>query len=135
VPTAEPKPVEGVVSRSSPRSVPDTLQRLRALVGERGLKLFAEIDHAAGARSVGLQMQEATVLVFGNPRAGTPLMLASPLLALDLPMRVLVWADADDGIWVSYTSPAYLAARFSVPDELAGNLAAVEALVDATVAS
>src|SRR5450432_334701 len=95
-----------VVSKPSNASVAETLGRLEAAVRAKGLTVFARIDHAEGARSVGLEMQEAQVLVFGSPKSGTALMVARPLLALDLPMRALVWKDARGQVWVSYNAPA-----------------------------
>ncbi|HAE83053.1 MAG TPA: hypothetical protein DCL75_16340 [Ktedonobacter sp.] len=82
---------------------------------------------------VGLKMQEAHVLIFGNPQAGTPLMIASPLLALDLPLKVLVWQSGDGRVWVSYTSTAYLATRYSIPQELTGNIAGIDGLIESTL--
>ena len=99
-----PPSVEGIVSRPSPFAVQETLQRLKAVIGSHNLTLFAQIDHSDLARGVGLTMQEAHVLIFGNPKGGTPLMIASPLLALELPLKVLVWQSADGQVWVSTTS-------------------------------
>ena len=82
---------------------------------------------------VGLKMQEAHVLIFGNPQAGTPLMIASPLLALDLPLKVLVWQSGDGRVWVSYTSVAYLTTRYSIPQELTGNIAGIDGLIESTL--
>src|SRR5436309_15861725 len=107
-----------------------TLERLEAAIGSRNLTLFAQIDHSGEARRVGLTMQEAHVLIFGNPKGGTPLMIASPLLALDLPLKVLVWQGADDRTWMSSTSAAYLKVRYDLPQELAGNLAVVDAVIE-----
>jgi len=78
-------------------------------------------------------MQEAHVLIFGHPKAGTPLMIASPLLALELPLKVLVWQESDDRVWVSYTSTAYLAARYSIPQELIGNIAGIDGVVESAL--
>jgi uncharacterized protein (DUF302 family) len=122
--------VEGIVSRPSPFAVEETLERLKAAIGSRNLTLFAQIDHSDLARRVGLVMQEAHVLIFGNPKGGTPLMIASPLLALDLPLKVLVWQSADSQVWVSTTSVAYLKDRYAIPQELAGNLAVVDAVIE-----
>jgi len=118
-----PPSVEGIVSRPSPFAVEETLERLKAAIGSRKLTLFAQIDHSDLARGVGLTMQEAHVLIFGNPKGGTPLMIASPLLALELPLKVLVWQSADGRVWVSTTSLAYLSERYALPQQLAGNLA------------
>ena len=82
---------------------------------------------------MGLEMQEAQVLIFGNPKAGTPLMIASPLLALELPLKVLVWQGSDGRTWVSYTSSAYLAARYSIPHELIGNITGIDSVVESAL--
>ena len=125
-----PPSVEGIVTRPSPFSVEETLQRLQGAIHNRGLTLFAHIDHSGEAKRVGLKMQEAHVLIFGNPKAGTPLMIASPLLALDLPLKVLIWQDEADQVWVSSTNAAYLKVRYSIPQELIGNIAGVDALIE-----
>ena len=122
--------VEGIVSRPSPFAVGETVERLQAVIHRRNLTLFAQIDHSGEARRVGLTMQEAHVLIFGNPKGGTPLMIASPLLALDLPLKVLIWQSADSQVWVSTTSTAYLRGRYALPQELAGNLAVVDAVIE-----
>ena len=125
-----PPLAEGIVSRPSPFSVAETLERLKATIHSRNLSLFAQIDHSEEAKRVGLTMQEAHVLIFGSPKAGTPLMIASPLLALDLPLKVLVWQSEDTLVWVSYTSVASLQARYAVPQELIGNIGGIDALVE-----
>ena len=124
----------GISSIASPHSLEATLSRLEAAIRNKGLTLFAHIDHAAGAREAGLQMQEAHVFIFGNAKAGTPLMVASPLLALDLPLKVLVWADADKKIWVSYNTPEYLAQRHQIPPDLVKNISGVKPLIEAALA-
>ena len=128
-----PLSIEGIVSRLSPFSVEETLERLRQALHSRNLILFAQIDHSGEAKRVGLTMQEAHVLIFGNPKAGTPLMIASPLLALDLPLKVLVWQSDDGQVWVSSTSATYLQARYSIPQALFGNIAGVDALIEQTL--
>jgi uncharacterized protein (DUF302 family) len=125
-----PPSVEGIVSRPGPFAVGETLERLKATIHSRNLTLFAQIDHSDLARGVGLTMQEAHVLIFGNPKGGTPLMIASPLLALDLPLKVLVWQSADGQVWVSTNSIAYLRERYALPQELVGNLAVVDAVIE-----
>ncbi len=125
--------VEGVVTRPSPFGVDETLERLQASIQAHGLNLFAHIDHSAAAGQVGLTMQEAHVLIFGNPASGTPLMVASPLLALDLPLRLLVWQESDRRVWVSSTSASYLQARYAIPLALIGNIAGAEALIEHTL--
>ena len=125
-----PPPVEGIVSRPSPFAVGETLERLQEAIRSRNLSLFAHIDHSGEAKRVGLTMQEAHVLIFGNPKGGTPLMIASPLLALDLPLKVLVWQSADEQVWVSTNRVTYLRDRYAIPQELAGNLAVVDAVIE-----
>ena len=124
-----PPSVEGIVTRPSPFSVQETLEHLKEIIHSRNLTLFANIDHSGGAKSVGLTMQEAHVLIFGNPKGGTPLMIASPLLALDLPLKVLVWQSADHQVWVSMNSVTYLKDRYAIPQEMVGNIAVVDAII------
>ncbi len=125
-----PPSVEGIVTRPSPFSVEETLARLQETIRSRNLILFAHIDHSGEARRVGLTMQEAHVLIFGSPKGGTPLMIAAPLLALDLPLKTLVWQGEDDQVWVSSTSSDYLRVRYAIPQELIGNIAGVDALIE-----
>jgi uncharacterized protein (DUF302 family) len=129
-PSGTPPSVEGIVSRPSPFAVEETLERLKAVIGSRNMTLFTQIDHSDLARRIGLTMQEAHVLIFGNPKGGTPLMIASPLLALDLPLKVLVWQSADGQVWVSTNSVAYLRDRYALPQELVGNLSIVDAVIE-----
>ena len=121
------------MTRPSPFSVEETLARLQEAIHRQNLSLFAHIDHSGEAKRVGLKMQEAHVLIFGNPKGGTPLMIASPLLALDLPLKVLVWQGEDEQVWVSSTSATYLKVRYSIPQELIGNIAGVDALIEQTL--
>ena len=125
-----PPSVEGIVTRPSSFSVEETLERLQEIIHSRSLTLFAQIDHSDLAKGVDLTRQEAHVLIFGNPKGGTPLMIASPLLALDLPLKVLVWQSADEQVWVSTNSVAYLRDRYAIPQELVGNLAVVDAVIE-----
>lgn len=125
--------VPGIASIPSPFGVEETLNRLTATIAAKGLQLFAHIDHGAGATAAGLHMQPAHVLVFGHAKAGTPLMVVRPLLALDLPLKILVWQDADGKVWASYNTPAYLAARHSLPADLAKNISGVEPLIRAAL--
>ena len=120
---------EGIKTLVSSESVSETVACIEKAVAEHGLTLFAHIDHTGAAASVGLKMQPAHVLVFGSPRAGTPLMVASPLLALDLPLKALVWQDDTGQVRVSYTDPAYLGARYAIPDDLMKNIAGLEPLL------
>jgi uncharacterized protein (DUF302 family) len=124
----------GAVTKASTRSVADTVDRLVELCRAKGLKVFAVIDQAAEARQVGLDLRETVLVVFGNPAAGTPVMVAVPLSALDLPLKVLIWADVDRGTLVSYTDPAVVAARYGLGPDLAAALAGVNPLTDALVA-
>lgn len=121
---------KGIVTMASPHdSVTETLERLRNVVRERGLKEFALVDHGGAAERAGLTMQEAKLLIFGSPKAGTPLMGAFPLLALDLPLKVLIWRDRDGKVLVSYNATSYLAGRHGIPRDLVGNIAGIDALV------
>ena len=122
-----------VVTKLSPRSVADTVSKLTSMISAKGMKLFAVIDQSAEARQAGLSLRETTLVIFGSPAAGTPVMVASPLAALDLPLKVLVWAD-DGQTKVSYYAPAALAASHHLTADLAGNLAGINALTDALVA-
>src|SRR5919112_2618479 len=121
----------GIVTRTSAYpSVSETLRRLRETVREKGREEFAFIDHSGAAERVGLEMQEAKLLIFGSPRAGTPLMVASPLLALDLPLKILVWCNRDGDVLVSYNATSYLARRYDIPENLVRNTAGIDALVE-----
>ncbi len=123
-----------LVTKSSPWSVSDTVARLTDFVAARGMKLFAVIDHSGEAEAVDLELRDTKVVIFGSPQAGTPVMRAAPLAALDLPLKVLVWADGDE-TKVAYTAPAALAARYQLTDELAAKLAGIDAVTDAAIAS
>jgi uncharacterized protein (DUF302 family) len=123
----------GIASFPSPYPVDETLSRLKSSIAGKGLHLFAHIDHGAGAAQAGLQMPPAHVLIFGHAKAGTPLMLASPLLALDLPLKVLIWQDADGKVWASYNTPEFLVERHALPADLVKNISGVEGLVKAAL--
>jgi uncharacterized protein (DUF302 family) len=123
-----------IVTKLCPHSVAETVSKLTGMISAKGMKLFAVIDQSAEARQVGLALRETTLVIFGSPAAGTPVMAAAPLAALDLPLKVLVWAD-EGQTKVSYYAPAALAARHHLGPELAGNLAGINALTDALVAS
>ena len=123
-----------VITKPSYLSVNETVAKLTGMIGVKEMKLFAVIDQAAEARQVGLSLRETVLVIFGSPAAGTPVMAASPLSALDLPLKVLVWSD-DGQTKVSYYAPAALAARHHLGPELAGNLAGINGLTDALVAS
>jgi uncharacterized protein (DUF302 family) len=124
----------GIVTKLSPRPVSETVTRLTDMVTARGMKVFAVIDQAAEARSAGLELRDTTLVIFGNPAGGTPVMAAEPLAALDLPLKVLVWDDAGQAK-VSYYAPATLASRHRLSAALAAKLAGIDPLTDALVAS
>jgi uncharacterized protein (DUF302 family) len=126
----EPTGVEGVVTKVSQRSVEETVAALSEIVTSKGMKLFAVIDHSGEASAVGLELRDTKVVLFGSPQAGTPVMQAAPLAALDLPLKVLVWSDGDQ-TKVSYTSPSALATRYQLTGELAARLVGIDAVTDA----
>ncbi len=124
---------DGVTKRESRHSVPQTLDRLESILKERGITVFARIDHAGEATKVGLALQPTQLLIFGNPRAGTPLMAAHPTMAIDLPMKVLAWQDAAGKVWVGFNSADYVQKRYGLTDDETKSLAAVGVLVDAAL--
>jgi uncharacterized protein (DUF302 family) len=124
----------GIITKLGPLPVAGTVAKLTGMLSAKGVKLFAVIDQSAEARRVGLSLRDTTMVIFGSPAAGTPVMAASPLAALDLPLKVLVWDD-DGQTKVSYYSPAALDARYHLGADLAGNLASIDVLTDALVAS
>ena len=124
-----------IVTKLSHRSVAATVSVLTSMISAKGMRLFAVIDQSAEARDAGLSLRETTLVIFGSPAAGTPVMVAAPLAALDLPLKVLVWAEDDGQTMVSYYAPASLAARHHLDADLAGNLAGINALTDALAAS
>jgi len=119
---------EGVVNKPSNHSVEQTVDRLKNILEARGVTLFALIDHGGEAEKVGMKMLPTKLLIFGNPKSGTPLMLASPSIALDLPLKILVWQDNQGTVWLSYNSPEYLMERYGLSQDLLPNIAVVEAL-------
>jgi uncharacterized protein (DUF302 family) len=123
----------GVITKVSPLSVEDTVARLLALLTSKGMKVFAVIDHSGAAAGVGLTLRDTKVVIFGSPQAGTPVMQAAPPAALDLPLKVLVWADGSQ-TKVSYTAPTALADRYALTPALSAKLAGIDALTDAVVA-
>jgi uncharacterized protein (DUF302 family) len=119
---------EGIIAKPSNHSVDQTVNRLEGLLKNKGVTLFAVIDHSGEAAKVGMKMRITKLLIFGNPKGGTPLMLASPSIAIDLPLKILVAEDGHGKVWVSYNSPEYVKERHGLPDELLANIAVVEAL-------
>jgi len=124
-----------VVTKVSRRPVAGTVSALTGMISAKGMKLFAVIDQSAEASAAGLWLRETTLVIFGSPAAGTPVMAAAPLAALDLPLKVLIWADDSGQTQVSYLAPAALAARHHLSADLAANLAGIDALTDALVRS
>jgi len=118
----------GIVRLQSHHSVDETVAKLQDILQAKGVKLFTVVDHSGEAASAGLQMPNTKLLIFGNPKAGTPLMLASPSVALDLPLKILVAEDAAGKTWISYNAPSYLQARHSLPADLLPNIAVIETL-------
>jgi uncharacterized protein (DUF302 family) len=118
----------GIIGRPSNHSVEQTVDKLKNILQSKGVTLFALIDHSGEAEKVGMKMPPTKLLIFGNPKAGTPLMLASPSSAMDLPLKILVSEDAQGKVWVSYNSPAYLQERHGLPPDLLQNIAVVETL-------
>ena len=122
-----------ITTKVSPRSVTETVSRFTGILAAKGLKVFAVIDQSAAASAVGMELRETTLVLFGNPAAGTPVMVAAPMSALDLPLKVLIWDDAGQ-TKVTYYGPAALAARYDLNADLAAKLAVIDPLTDALVA-
>ncbi len=118
----------GVVSIPSNHTVDQTVAKLEAILQNKGVKLFALVDHSGEAENAGMRMRPTKLLIFGNPKAGTPLMIASPGIAIDLPLKILVWEDAEGKVQVSYNSVSWLQTRHHLPAELVQNIAIVETL-------
>ena len=119
----------GIVDKLSHQSVEETVERLKRVLQSKGVTLFAIVDHSGEAEKVGMKMRPTKLLIFGSPKAGTPLMRAAPSVAIDLPLKILVWEDVQGKVWVSYNSPAYLQQRHTIPPELVQNIAVAETLV------
>ncbi|HEY0760089.1 MAG TPA: DUF302 domain-containing protein [Acidisarcina sp.] len=120
----------GLTHLRSSHTVAETLSLLEAIVRRRGLTIVARIDHGSAAASVGLKMPPTELLIFGNPISGTPLMLASPTAAIDLPLKALAWQDADGDVWLSYNNVAYLQKRHNLPEELVKNIAGIRSICE-----
>jgi len=126
--------IPGLVRLPSRHSVAATIDRLEASLKERGIVVFARIDFCGDAARAGLHMRPEQMLIFGNPRAGTPLMLEVPAVGLDLPLKVLAWQDADGKVWVAYNDPHYIVQRYAITASLAVNLAAAVPLIESAAA-
>jgi len=123
----------GLVDLPSKHSVDETVEKLKGILQSKSITLFALIDHSGEAAKAGLKMRPTKLLIFGNPKSGTPVMQAAPTSAIDLPLKILVWEDAQGNVWVTYNSPVYLQERHGVPQELLPNIGLIEAL--ATIAA
>jgi uncharacterized protein (DUF302 family) len=124
---------EGLVSKPSRYPVPETVDRLVTVLQSKGMTVFVRIDHAAEAEKVGLKMRPSQLLIFGNPKGGTPLMVAAPTVAIDLPLKALVWEDTGGKVWLVYNSPSYLKGRHGIEgkDEALNAVAgALDAMTD-----
>ena len=123
----------GMLHLSSPYSVPETLRRIESLLQEKGLAIFCRVDHSGEAEKTGLKMHPTQLILFGSPKAGTPVMVASPTIAIDLPLKALVWEDAGGKVWVSYNRPEYLQQRHNVPSEFVKSISAAGTLLPLAV--
>jgi uncharacterized protein (DUF302 family) len=126
--------VPGFVSKPSKYSVPETIARLSAILKTKGIAIFALVDHSGEADKAGLKMRPTQLLIFGNPKGGTPLMLAAPSVAIDLPLKALVWQDEEGKVWLSFNSPDYLQQRHGFPADLEKNISVIEPLLDQALA-
>ena len=125
---------EGIISKPSKYSVPETLHRLETILTAKGIQVFALVDHSGEAEKAGLKMPPTQLLIFGNPKGGTPVMLAAPTAAIDLPLKALAWEDASGKVWLSYNDPAYIQHRFNLSDDVMKPLAGVGALIEQALA-
>jgi uncharacterized protein (DUF302 family) len=123
-----PAASKGIIDSPSNHSVDQTVDKLKNILQAKGVALFALVDHSGEAEKVGMKMRPTKLLIFGSPQAGTPLMLAAPTVAIDLPLKILVWEDVQGKVWLSYNSPEYLKERHGLPQDLLQNIAVVETL-------
>lgn len=128
-----PENNHGLIHTQSPRSVDETLQRLRAILESKGLMIFATIDHSGEAAKAGMEMHPTKLLIFGSPKAGTPVMLAAPTTAIDLPLKALIWEDAQGKVWITQNSADYLQQRHGFPAEFVKNLTGPAPLIQKAV--
>ena len=119
---------KGLIDIWSNHSVDETVKKLKGVLQAKGITLFALVDHSGEAAKVGMKMRPTKLLIFGNPKGGTPVMLAAPSSALDLPLKILVWEDVQGKVWITYNSPAYLQERHKLPPDLLQNIAVIETL-------
>jgi uncharacterized protein (DUF302 family) len=125
---------EGIVSKPSKYSVQETLHRLETILASKGIKVFALVDHSGEAEKAGLKMPPTQLLIFGNPKGGTPVMLAAPTAAIDLPWKALAWQDSSGQVWLSYNDAAYIQHRFGLSDDVMKPLAGLGAVIEQAVA-
>jgi uncharacterized protein (DUF302 family) len=118
----------GIVDKPSNHSVDETVEKLKGILRSKGVTLFATVDHSGEAAKVGMKMPPTKLLIFGSPKAGTPLMLTAPSVAIDFPLKILIWEDAQRKVWVSYNDLSYLQERHGIPAELMQNIAVIETL-------
>ena len=123
----------GMIDVPSPYSVPETLARLESILKERGVAVFARVDHSGEAEKAGLRMRPTQLVIFGSPKGGTPVMIAAPSVAIDLPLKALAWEDERGKVWLSYNTPEYLQQRHGIPPDLLKNLAVANALIQKAV--
>ncbi|MGD0137097.1 MAG: DUF302 domain-containing protein [Bryobacteraceae bacterium] len=121
---------EGIISKPSKYSVPETLHRLETILTSKGIKVFAQVDHSGEAEKAGLKMPPTQLLIFGNPKGGTPVMLAAPTSAIDLPWKALAWQDAAGQVWLSYNDAAYIQKRYGLSDDVMKPLAGLGAVIE-----
>jgi uncharacterized protein (DUF302 family) len=121
---------EGIISKQSKYSVPETLDRVDALLQSKGIKVFVRVDHSGEAEKAGLKMPPTQLLIFGNPKGGTPVMLAAPTAAIDLPLKALAWQDGDGKVWLSYNDPEYLKKRYGLSDDQIKTIAGTGSLIE-----
>lgn len=121
---------KGLITKPSAHSVEETIDRLEAVLREKNIRIFTRIDQRAEAGKVGLQMPACELLIFGNPKAGTPLMIAEPTIAMDLPLKALAWEDRDGKVWLTYNAPEYLQERYSIPADLMKNISGIGGLIE-----
>src|SRR5882724_7068315 len=122
---------DGLIDIPSNHSVDETVEKLMGILQAKGVTLFALVDHSGEAAKVGMKMRPTKLLIFGNPKGGTPVMLAAPSIAIDLPLKILIWEDGQGKVWVTYNSAAYLQKRHGLPAELLPNISVIEALAKA----
>ena len=121
----------GLIDLPSKHSVDETLDKLRGILASKNITLFTIVDHSGEAAKVGMKMLPTKLVIFGNPKAGTPVMIASPSSAIDLPLKILIWEDDHGKVWITYNSPAYLQQRHNVPAEVLPNISVIEMLAKA----